>query len=211
MRARRCWPAAHSLIPAMKLRLAAPVALVDIGHIEALKGITANGALSIGALTTFAEIASSDLVKQHAPVLAEATGVVGDPAVRNRGTIGGNVSHGDPASDPPTALTALGATYNVSGPGGERSIAASDFATGLLENVLEENEILTQRVGSLPSFRRRFGLRQVPPSRLSLRRRWGRGNRRCPGGKLLIGKRGDWWRRDNADQGVVRGGGAGWV
>ena len=142
----------HSLIPAMKLRLAAPAALVDIGHIEALKGITANGALSIGALTTFAEIASSDLVKQHAPVLAEATGVVGDPAVRNRGTIGGNVSHGDPASDPPTALTALGATYNVSGPGGDRSIAASDFATGLLENVLEENEILTSvSVPSLPS------------------------------------------------------------
>jgi carbon-monoxide dehydrogenase medium subunit len=134
----------HSLIPAMKLRLAMPSALVDIGHIEALKGITANGgALSIGALTTFAEVASSDLVKAHAPLLAEATGVVGDPAVRNRGTIGGNVSHGDPASDPPTALTALGATYNVSGPGGERSIAASEFATGLLENALQENEILT--------------------------------------------------------------------
>ena len=143
----------HSLIPMMKLRLAAPAALVDIGHIAALKGITASGdGLTIGALTTFAEIASSDLVKQHALVLAEATGVVGDPAVRNRGTIGGNVSHGDPASDPPTALTALGATYNVSGPGGERSIAASDFATGLLENVLEENEILTSvSVPSLPS------------------------------------------------------------
>ena len=69
--------------------------------------------------------------------------MVGDPAVRNRGTIGGNVSHGDPASDPPTALTALGATYNVAGPGGERGIAASDFATGLLENALEDNEILT--------------------------------------------------------------------
>ena len=134
----------HSLIPAMKLRLAAPAALVDIGRIEALKGVTLNGgALSIGALTTFAEIASNDLVKTHAPLLAEATGVVGDPAVRNRGTIGGNVSHGDPASDPPTALTALGATYNVSGPGGDRSIAASDFSTGLLENALQDNEILT--------------------------------------------------------------------
>ena len=143
----------HSLIPAMKLRLAMPTALVDIGHIEALKGITANGgALSIGALTTFAEIASSDLVKAHAPLLAEATGMVGDPAVRNRGTIGGNVSHGDPASDPPTALTALGATYNVAGPSGERSIAASDFATGLLENALQENEILTGvSVPSVPS------------------------------------------------------------
>ena len=134
----------HSLIPAMKLRMAAPAALVDIGHIEVLRGIAASGdGLTIGALTTFAEIASSDLVKQRAPLLAEATGVVGDPAVRNRGTIGGNVSHGDPASDPPTALTALGATYNVAGPGGERGIAASDFATGLLENALEDNEILT--------------------------------------------------------------------
>ena len=134
----------HSLIPAMKLRLAVPSTLVDIGRIEALKGITLDGgSLSIGALTTFAAIATSDLVKTHAPLLAEATGLVGDPAVRNRGTIGGNVSHGDPASDPPTALTALGATYNVSGPGGDRSIPASDFATGFLENALQENEILT--------------------------------------------------------------------
>jgi carbon-monoxide dehydrogenase medium subunit len=134
----------HSLIPAMKLRLAAPQALVDIGHIDALRGISLEGgSLVIGALTTFAAVASSDLVQAHAPVLAEAAGVVGDPAVRNRGTIGGNVSHGDPASDPPTALTALGATYNVSGPGGERSIAASEFPTGLLENALLDNEILT--------------------------------------------------------------------
>ena len=134
----------HSLIPAMKLRLAAPEALVDIGHIDALRGISLEGgSLVIGALTNFATIASSDLVQANAQVLAEAAGVVGDPAVRNRGTIGGNVSHGDPASDPPTALTALGATYNVSGPGGERSIAASDFPTGLLENALQDNEILT--------------------------------------------------------------------
>ena len=88
----------HSLIPPMKLRLAAPAMLVDIGRIEALKGITANdGGLSIGALTTHAEIASSDLVQQQAPLLAEAAALVGDPAVRNRGTIGGNVSHADPA------------------------------------------------------------------------------------------------------------------
>ena len=134
----------HSLIPLMKLRLASPAALVDIGRIEALKGIAANdGGLSIGALTTHAEIASSDLVKEHAPLLAEAAALVGDPAVRNRGTIGGNVSHADPASDLPTVLTALGATFSIAGPGGERTIAASDFPTGLLENALEENEILT--------------------------------------------------------------------
>ena len=143
----------HSLIPLMKLRLAAPAVLVDIGNIAALKGVTAEGdGLSIGALTTHAEIASSDLVMERAPLLAEAAGVVGDPAVRNRGTIGGNVTHGDPASDPPTVLKALGATFNVTGPGGERSIAASDFATGLLENVLEDNEILTSvSVPAVPS------------------------------------------------------------
>ena len=143
----------HSLIPLMKLRLASPAALVDIGRIEALKGISAgDGGLSIGALTTHAEIAASDLVKEHAPLLAEAAALVGDPAVRNRGTIGGNVSHADPASDLPTVLTALGATFNVAGPSGERTIAASEFPTGLLENALEENEILTGvSVPSAPS------------------------------------------------------------
>ena len=143
----------HSLIPMMKLRLATPAVLVDIGRIESLKGIEAGDAgLSIGALTTFAEIASSDLVKQHAPVLAEAASLVGDPTVRNRATIGGNVSHGDPASDSPTVLTALGAVFNVTGPGGNRSIAAADFSTGLLENSLAEDEVLTGvSVPSLPS------------------------------------------------------------
>ena len=143
----------HSLLPLMKLRLAAPAVLVDIGRIEALKGISAgNGGITIGALTTHAEIASSDLVRQNAPVLAEAAALVGDPAVRNRGTIGGSVSHADPASDQPTVLTALGATFNVTGPGGDRSIAAADFATGLLENALNDNEVLTSiSVPSVPS------------------------------------------------------------
>ena len=143
----------HSLLPLMKLRLAAPAVLVDIGRIEALKGISASGGgITIGALTTHAEIAGSDLVQQHAPVLAEAAALVGDPAVRNRGTIGGSVSHADPASDQPTVLTALGATFNVTGPGGDRSIAAADFATGLLENALAENEVLTSiSVPSVPS------------------------------------------------------------
>ncbi len=143
----------HSLLPLMKLRLAAPAVLVDIGRIEALKGVSASdGGITIGALTTHAEIASSDLVQQHAPVLAEAAALVGDPAVRNRGTIGGSVSHADPASDQPTVLTALGATFNVTGPGGDRSIAAADFATGLLENALNDNEVLTSiSVPSVPS------------------------------------------------------------
>lgn len=143
----------HSLIPMMKLRLATPAVLVDIGRIESLKGIEAGDAgLSIGALTTFAEIASSDLVKEHALLLAEAASLVGDPTVRNRATIGGNVSHGDPASDSPTVLTALGAVFNVTGSGGDRTIEAADFPTGLLENALAEDEVLTSvSVPSLPS------------------------------------------------------------
>ncbi len=134
----------HSLIPLMKLRLSSPEALVDIGRIESLKGITGkDGAVCIGALATHAEIASSDVVSERVPLLAEAAGKVGDPAVRNRGTIGGNVSHADPSSDLPTVLTALDASYCVTGPGGERTIAAADFATGLLETALGENEVLT--------------------------------------------------------------------
>ena len=142
----------HSLIPLMKLRLVAPPVLVDIGRIEALRGITAKeDGLSIGALTTQSIISDSDLVKECAPLLAEASGMVGDPAVRNRGTIGGNISHSDPASDLPAVLIALGASFNVTGQGGQRNIAAADFATGLLENALEEDEILTSvSVPSVP-------------------------------------------------------------
>ena len=195
----------HSLIPAMKLRLAMPTALVDIGHIEALKGITANGgALSIGALTTFAEIASSDLVKAHAPLLAEATGMVGDPAVRNRGTIGGNVSHGDPASDPPTALTALGATYNVSGDRRRAQhcgVRFRDRAAG--ERAARERDS-NRRLSSIRPIRCWVRVRQVSSSRLALRRRWRSGHRRGAGRKLLVCKRGYRRRRDYANQGVVR-------
>ena len=140
------------MIPLMKLRLVAPSVLVDIGRIEALRGITAKeDGLSIGALTTQSIISDSDLVKECAPLLAEASGMVGDPAVRNRGTIGGNISHSDPASDLPAVLIALGASFNVTGQGGQRSIMAADFATGLLENALQEDEILTSvSVPSVP-------------------------------------------------------------
>lgn len=134
----------HSLLPMMKLRVASPPTLVDIGSIAEIKGVSADGdGVTIGALTTHAEIAGSALVQERAPVLAEAASRVGDPAVRNRGTIGGNVSHGDPQSDLPTVLTALGATINATGPNGDRSIGAADFFTGLLESALEENEVLT--------------------------------------------------------------------
>ena len=200
----------HSLIPMMKLRLATPAVLVDIGHIGALKGIEAgDGGLSIGALTTFAEIAASDLVKQHAPLLAEAAALVGDPTVRNRATIGGNVSHGDPQSDSPTVLTALGATLNVTGPGGDRSIAVADFPTGLLENALSEDEVLTSvSVPSLPAGSGSAYCKFPHPGIALLRR--GRRGHRDRGGRTLHGcLRGRGRRRDDADAGVVRGGGPG--
>jgi carbon-monoxide dehydrogenase medium subunit len=134
----------HSLIPLMKLRLARPSRVVDIGGIAGLRGISVSGGtVSIGALTTHNEISTSADVQANCGILAEAAAGVGDPAVRNRGTIGGNVSHADPASDLPTVLTALGATFNIQGSGGSRSVAASDFFQGAFTTALGEQEVLT--------------------------------------------------------------------
>jgi aerobic carbon-monoxide dehydrogenase medium subunit len=133
----------HSLIPLLKLRLAAPPALIDIGRIEELRGITTTGdTLRIGALTTHAELARSADVGRAAHALAEAAAIVGDPAVRNRGTIGGNVAHADPASDLPTVLVGLDARIVAIGPRGTRTIAASSFFTGIMATDLAEDEIL---------------------------------------------------------------------
>lgn len=134
----------HSLIPLMKLRLAAPPVVVDIGRVPELRGISlAGGMLKIGALTTHAELAASATVRDAAHALAEAAGHVGDPAVRNRGTIGGNVAHADPASDLPAVLTALGARFNITGPGGRRTVAAADFFQGMMATAVGEHDILT--------------------------------------------------------------------
>jgi carbon-monoxide dehydrogenase medium subunit len=119
----------HSLIPLLKLRLAAPPALIDIGRITELKGVTVrDGTVRIGALTTHADLAASAALREHCPALAEAAAHVGDPAVRNRGTIGGNVAHADPASDLPTVLTALSARFAVTGPDGSRTVDANGFS-----------------------------------------------------------------------------------
>lgn len=132
----------HSLLPMMKIHVAAPEALVDIGRIDALRGISKNGGFTIGALTTHAMIASE--VDDAFPAgLAEAASMIGDPQVRNRGTVGGNVAHADPASDLPTVFTGLGATMRATSKSGAREIAAADFFTGLFESALEDNEILT--------------------------------------------------------------------
>jgi carbon-monoxide dehydrogenase medium subunit len=134
----------HSLIPLLKLRLTAPPALIDIGRIPELKGITASGGtIRIGALTTHAELAASPVLKSGCPMLSEAAAQIGDVQVRNCGTIGGNVAHADPASDLPTVLLALDARFTVAGPKGERLIPASDFFQGMMTTALTEHEILT--------------------------------------------------------------------
>jgi carbon-monoxide dehydrogenase medium subunit len=134
----------HSLIPLLKLRLATPAALIDIGRIADLKGIAVNdGTVRIGALTTHAELAASETLKTSCPILAEAAAQIGDQQVRNCGTIGGNVAHADPASDLPTVLCALEARFMVAGPGGERSIPASEFFMGMMATALGERDILT--------------------------------------------------------------------
>jgi carbon-monoxide dehydrogenase medium subunit len=134
----------HSLIPLMKLRLAAPPAVIDIGEIAELKGISVSGGtIRIGALTTHTELATSPELRGACPLLAEAAGVVGDPAVRNRGTIGGNIAHADPGSDLPPVLLALGARFQVTGPGGDRTVDAASFFTGTMETALGADEVLT--------------------------------------------------------------------
>jgi carbon-monoxide dehydrogenase medium subunit len=133
----------HSLLPVMKLRLDAPEQLVDIGRIPELSGISANGGLSIGATTTHDAIATSDAVQSMCGALASACGQVGDQGVRNFGTIGGNIAHADPASDPPTVLVAVGASVNIQGASGSRSVGAEDFFVDLFETALDEGELIT--------------------------------------------------------------------
>jgi carbon-monoxide dehydrogenase medium subunit len=129
-----------TLLPAMKIRLAAPSDVVDIARIGELKGIKVSGrTVTIGAATTHAEVADSAELKKMAPAVAELAGMIGDPHVRHRGTIGGSVANNDPAADYPAALLALGATVVTN----SREIAADDFFTGLFETALEDGEIIT--------------------------------------------------------------------
>ena len=135
----------HSLLPMMKMRLAQPATLVDIGRIDGLTGISVsdNGSVLIGALTRHADIADSDVLAASCPVLAEAAEQIGDPQVRNRGTIGGNIAHADPGSDLPAVIRALGGSVKSVSKTGEKSTAAADFFVDLLTTSLGEDEILT--------------------------------------------------------------------
>jgi carbon-monoxide dehydrogenase medium subunit len=131
----------HSILPVMKLRLAKPSALVDIGRIEGLSGIELRGrSIVIGALARHVEVATSKTVRDALPVLAELAGQIGDPAVRHRGTLGGSLANNDPNADYPAAVLGLGATIITS----KRRIAADDFFKGLFETALEPNEIITK-------------------------------------------------------------------
>ncbi len=142
----------HSLIPAMKLRLAAPPTLIDLGQVPGLRGVREDGGnLVIGALTVHADVASSEAVRRHIPGLATAASGIGDWQVRNRGTIGGSVAHADPAADFPVILTALNATFVLVSPSGRRNVNVDDFFIDFYTTALASNEVLTEIVIPLPS------------------------------------------------------------
>jgi aerobic carbon-monoxide dehydrogenase medium subunit len=142
----------HSLLPLMKLRLAVPQTLVDVGRLPELSYIKdAGDHIAVGAATTHGELAGSHLLGQELPLLAHAAGQVGDPQVRHCGTIGGSLAHADPAADLPAVALALDATLVARGPVGGREIAAADFFRGLFETALEPGELLTEIRISKPS------------------------------------------------------------
>ena len=142
----------HSLVPAMKLRLASPRTLIDLGTIPGLRGVRIDGdTLAIGALTVHADVASSDLVRKRLPGLAEAASVIGDVQVRNRGTIGGSVAHADPAADLPVILTALNASFVLQSMSGSRAVAADDFFTDFYTTAMTAHEVLTEIRVPLPA------------------------------------------------------------
>lgn len=135
----------HSLLPMMKLRFATPAHLVDLGRIAQLKGIAQVGdEVHIGAMTTEQDLLRSPLLAQKVPLLVEGAGWISDPQVRARGTIGGDIAHGDPGNDHPALMLALGASFVLTGPKGERVVKAEAFFKGLYDTELAADEILTQ-------------------------------------------------------------------
>ena len=135
----------HSLLPLMKLRLATPSVVIDVGRIRELSYLRDGGdQVSIGALTRHRDVETSELLQREVPILAHVAGLVGDPQVRHRGTIGGSLAHGDPASDLPAVVLALGGTLVVQGPGGRRDIPATEFFQGFLETALAPEEMLVE-------------------------------------------------------------------
>jgi carbon-monoxide dehydrogenase medium subunit len=135
----------QSLIPALKLRIARPAKLVDLGRLTDLAYVKDVGThVAIGALTHHAAVAADPLLQEHCPIVSFTAAQIGDPQVRHRGTIGGTLSHGDPASDMPAVMLALGAELDVRGTGGERTIEAGDFFAGVFQTALAHDEVLVE-------------------------------------------------------------------
>ncbi|MGH8776219.1 MAG: FAD binding domain-containing protein [Jiangellaceae bacterium] len=133
----------QSLIPLLRLRLAYPSVLVDVGRVEEIRGVRDDGdRLVIGAATTHDEVMRDPLVRTHCPVVADVTGTVADPAVRHRGTFGGSIAHADPAGDLPALVLALDASMEMAGPGGRRTVGAADFFRDYLQTVVGPDEVL---------------------------------------------------------------------
>ncbi|MCY7303930.1 MAG: xanthine dehydrogenase family protein subunit M [Thermoleophilia bacterium] len=135
----------HSLVPALKLRIARPSKLVDIGRLSDLAYVRDAGSqVAIGALTRHVDVQGDPLLQEHCPIVSMTAGKVGDPQVRHRGTIGGSVAHGDPASDLPSVMRALDAEFVIVGAGGERTVGAGDFFTGVFQTAVGHGELLTE-------------------------------------------------------------------
>jgi len=135
----------HSLLPMMKLRFAEPEHLIDLNNIEDLRGIRVEGEdIVIGAMTIENALIRSDLLREKVPLLSEASALIADPQVRSRGTIGGDIAHGDPANDHPALMLALDAVFTLTGPNGNRQVSAADFFLGMYFTALEPEEILTE-------------------------------------------------------------------
>ncbi len=143
----------HSLVPAMKLRIARPATLIDIGRLADLSYVTEEGdTIAIGALTRHKDVAGASLLQEHCPIVSFTAGQIGDPQVRHRGTIGGSLAHGDPASDLPAVVLALHGELVARGPAGDRAIAATEFFTGVFQTALAADEMLVEiRVPKLGS------------------------------------------------------------
>ena len=177
----------HSLLPLMKLRLAAPEVIIDLGGLSDLSYITDQGShVAIGALTRHHDVHHSELLAREVPLLAHAAGQVGDPQIRHRGTIGGSVAHADPASDLPAVLLALDATLVARGTDGAREIGIGEFFQSLFETVLEPGELLTEIRVPKPGRRSRLVVPEVHPAGDRL------GHRRCrrPGPQRGAGQHG---------------------
>ncbi|HEX6552742.1 MAG TPA: xanthine dehydrogenase family protein subunit M [Ktedonobacteraceae bacterium] len=142
----------HSLIPSMKLRLAQPAHLVDLGKISGLSYIREeSGAVAVGAMTTYTTIEHSDVLRRYFALLPEGVAMIGDQQVRNRGTIGGSIAHSDPAADLPGIVQALKADILVQGPSGVRTVKADDFFMGMFETALQPDEIVTEIRFAIPA------------------------------------------------------------